>query len=164
MLLFQNQEFVLESQLKRTQHMTHETIGREVETTLPLDVRAARSKGYWSSDWKLLPTHTEENNTKWEVQFVRGGNDVWVGLRCQSLEQLYSVATVRLLATVVDDCDNWTESTAVVLSGDKLATTRTGFQSRFPSLASQLRCTFECAGHVWSCRVMWSCRRAQSVA
>ena len=98
--------------------MTHETIGREVETTLPLDVRAARSKVNWRSDWKLLPTHTEENNTKWEVQFIRGGNDVWVGLRCQSLEQLYSAATVRLLVTVVDDCDNWTESTAVVLSGD----------------------------------------------
>ena len=50
MLLFQNQELELESQLTSTQHMTHETFSREVETTLSLDVRAARSKDDWRSD------------------------------------------------------------------------------------------------------------------
>ena len=81
MLLFQNQDFEFESELTSAQHMIHETYSREVETTLPLDVRAARSKNIWSSDWTLMPTHTEENNTRWEVQFIRDDDDVGVGLR-----------------------------------------------------------------------------------
>ena len=52
------------------------------------------------------------------MKFARDKDDVKVALKCQSLEQLYCAASVRLLATVVDDCDNWTERATVVLSGD----------------------------------------------
>ena len=118
-VVLQKYVFELESELTSTQHVTHEKYNYEVETMLPLNVRAARSKNDLISDWTPLSTHTAEENTRWKVRLERDHDDVQVVLKRESLDQMYSVATVRLYATVVDNCHNWTETATVVSSDDK---------------------------------------------
>ena len=124
-VVFQKHEWELESELTRTQHVTHTKDSREVETTLALDTN-------WSSDWMSLPTHSAEQNARWKVWFRCLGDDIVVVLKCESLDRLYTAASVRLSATVVNDCDNWTETTDVVSSDNKY-----NYRNKFPKRLSE---------------------------
>ena len=130
-VVFQKHEFEFESELTSTQHVTHEKYDREVETTLPLDVRRFSSRNDWTN-WMSLLTHTDEENTQWEVNFHCDENDVEIGLRLNSQQKLYSTVSARLLATVVDDCYNWTEIAVIVSPDDKQS-----YCNKFPKQLSE---------------------------
>ena len=129
-VVFQKHEFEFESELTSTQHVTHEKYDREVETTLPLDVRRFSSRNDWTN-WMSLPIHTAEESTQWEVKFGSDKNDVKIGLQLNPQQKSCSTASVRLLATVVDDCCNWTEI-AVTISDDEQF-----YYNKFPKQLSE---------------------------
>ena len=109
--------FELESELTNTAYVTDESYQREVVSTLPLNIAAARLQDDWVSDWMSLPTDAAENSTMWRVQFKRAWSSITVHLHCEYLTQQCTAATVRLHATVVDDCDNWLEIADVMQAG-----------------------------------------------
>ena len=102
--------FELMSELTDTEHQTGEPFTREVEITLPLPNLTHE----FQSDWMSLPTDTAENDTRWKVLFWGDAVDIAVALHCVHLQ--YPPASVRLLATVVGDPGNWTETAAILFS------------------------------------------------
>ena len=143
----------LESELTDTEHETGDVWRREVETTLQLPHLRSRNS---RSDWMSLPTHTAEEDTKWEVRFLRvGGDDLVVALRCAHL-QYGGAASVRLLATLDADSHNWMERAAVMSCNDICNIDNNGWFRK--SVQFGIECEFECAGHLLS-----SCWAPQAV-